>query len=99
MILSYCIIERQPRHYGIQVNDTDTLAGGVIEHHVVQLAVVVRDPFGSHARKAPITSLQLQPTRPAPPALPYTIMFLPTDRLMLGGNGAEKLHGKLGVCG
>ena len=39
------VVERQSRHHRVEVNDTNALTGGIVEHHVVQLGVVVRDAF------------------------------------------------------
>ena len=40
------IVERQARHHGVEVDDADAFAGCVVEHHVVELGVVVRDALG-----------------------------------------------------
>ena len=37
---------REPRHHSVEVDDTDSFAGAVVEHHVIELGVVVGHAFG-----------------------------------------------------
>ena len=43
------IIERQSRHDRVEVDDADALLRGVVQHHVVELRVVVRRPLRQDA--------------------------------------------------
>ena len=43
------IIERQSRHDRVEVDDANAFLRGVVQHHVVELRVVVRRPLGQNA--------------------------------------------------
>ncbi len=46
------IVERQAGHHGVEIDDADGFAGRVVEQHVVELGVVVRDALGQIRRRA-----------------------------------------------
>ena len=45
------VVERQAGHHGVEVDDAKAFAGGVVEQHVVELGVVVRDALGQTGLK------------------------------------------------